>query len=295
MSTRFDRLALLGTFVRVAERGSLSAAARDLDTSQPSVSRQLAALEEMLGRPLARRTTHSLALTPDGTALLADARRMLAEWEGLTERFGDASGLRGTVRVVAPVALGQRHLMGAALDFARAHPEVAIEWRLTDRPVRFAEEGCDLWVRVGPVPDDTLVVRELARVERLVVATPDLAARQAGAPLEAWPWLALGPFEGSRIVLHDRNGRETAFPVRPRLATDNIFVLSEAARGGLGAAILPRWFAAGDIAAGALIDAAPGLRAATLPVGLAMAPGARRPARVERLADALADWASRCL
>ena len=291
MSTRFDRLALLATFVRIVERGSLSAAARDLDVSQPSVSRQLAALEALLGRRLVRRTTHNLTLTPDGTEVLGDARRMLAEWEGLTERLSDADALRGTVRVVAPVALGQTGLMEAAVTFMGTHPEVTVDWRLTDAPTRFAEEGCDLWVRVGAVPDETLVVREIARVERLVVASPDVAARHRDQPPATWPWLALGPFEGSRIELHDRAGTATTFAIDPVFATDNVVALLAAVCGGLGAAILPRWFVAEDLAAGALIDAFPDLRAARLPVNLALAPGTRRPARVERLAEAISDWA----
>lgn len=289
MSTRFDRLVLLATFARIAERGSLSAAARDLGVSQPSVSRQLAALEALLGVTLVTRTTHALALTPDGADVLADARRMLAEWEGLAERLSDA-GPRGTLRVVVPVALGQRGLMDTALAFAREHPAVSIEWRLTDSPIRFAEEGCDVWVRVGAVPDETLVVREIARVERLVVAAPDLAAMHANEPLERWPWLALGPFEGSRIVLHGDG--ERAFAVAPRLATDSIAALLEAVRAGLGAAILPLWLVRDALVDGTLVDAAPDLRAARLPVNVAVATGARRPARVERFVEAVTEWAA---
>ena len=295
MSTRFDRLALLATFVRIAERGSLSAAARDLGTSQPSVSRQLAALEDLLGVQLVTRTTHSLALTPDGTAALTDARRMLGEWEGLAERFANDTALRGTLRVVAPIALGQRHIMDATLAFARDHPSVSIEWRLTDRTIRFAEEGCDVWIKVGPVPDDTLVVREIARVERMVVSTPDLADGHEGEPLERWPWVTLGPFEGSRIVLHADDGSERAFTVEPRMATDNIFALLEAVRGGLGAAILPRWFVRDELDDGRLIDVAPDARAARLPINIAIAAGSRRPVRVDRFVEVVAAWAAETL
>ena len=286
--SRSDRLTLLATFVRIAERGSLSAAARDLGTSQPSVSRRLAELEARLGAVLVRRSTHALALTPAGTALLADARRMLGEWEAIEERHAEGGGpLRGTVRVVAPVALGQLRLARAAVAFGLAHPGVSIEWRLTDEPIRLVEEGCDLWVRVGPVPDDTLVVREIARVERIVVAAPGLAEARGDAPLEAWPWIALGPFEGERIELTDGVGGR-AFTTRPRLATDNVFALREAAMGGLGAAILPRWLVADALERGALVRVAPHLRAATLPVYLALAAGEARPQRVERLAGAIA-------
>lgn len=149
-----------------------------------------------------------------------------------------------------------------------------------------AEEGCDLWIRVGPVPDDRLVVREIARVERIVVAAPRVAAAQGDAPMEDWPWLALGPFEGGRIALRGDDGRR-AFTLRPRLATDNVLALRQAVLGGLGAAILPRWLVADELAAGALIDAAPGRRAAALPVHLALAAGEARPLRVARLAEAI--------
>lgn len=157
MSTRFDRLTLLDTFVRIAERRSLSGAARDLSTSQPSISRQLAALESRLGTVLVRRTTHDLTLTPDGTALLADARRLLGEWEAIEERNSGDGELSGTIRVIAPVALGQGLFVHAAVAFMREHAQIAVEWRLTDEPIRFAEEGCDCWLKIGPVPDDTLM------------------------------------------------------------------------------------------------------------------------------------------
>lgn len=290
MSTRFDRLALLETFVRIAERQSLSGAARDLGTSQPSVSRQLAALESRLGVVLARRTTHDVTLTPDGLALLADARRMIGEWEFIEERHSEEDALKGTIRVIAPVALGQSLFIKAAAQFMKDHPGITIDWRLRDDAIRFAEEGCDCWFKIGPVPDDTLVVRELARVERLVVATPDCLARHNGIDLDAMPWLTLGPFEGNRIELFDRSETPQTFSVTPKIASDNIFAVYEAAMQGVGIAIMPRWFVASDLEDGTLIDAAPDLRAARLPVNLALASGTKRPARVEQFCNAVQDW-----
>ncbi|MEM8853702.1 MAG: LysR family transcriptional regulator [Pseudomonadota bacterium] len=289
MSLRFDRLSLLETFVRIAERGSLSAAARDLDTSQPSVSRQLAALEARMGVVLARRTTHDLTLTPDGKALLADARRLLAEWEALEDRHAGKEEVRGTVRVIAPVALGQGLLVTPVAAFLKAHPHTRLSWRLTDETIRFAEEGCDAWIKVGPVPDDTLVVRELGRVERIVVATPPCLADGDG-DLAELPWLTLGPFEGNRIELFDPSGDLRAVKVAPRMASDNILALREAVLAGLGAAIMPRWFVADDLAAGRLVNVAPALKAAHLAVNLALASGTQRPARVERFAEILDAW-----
>lgn len=290
MRTRFDRLALLETFVRIAERQSLSGAARDLGTSQPSVSRQLAALESRLGVVLVRRTTHDVTLTPDGLALLTDARRMLGEWEAIEDRHGEDETLKGTIRVIAPVALGQSLFIKAAAQFMKDHPNITIDWRLRDDAIRFAEEGCDCWLKIGPVPDDTLVVRELARVERLVVGTPECLASHAGVDLEAVPWLTLGPFEGNRIELFDQSETARTFSVRPRLASDNIFAIYEAAMQGVGVAIMPRWFVKSDLEDGKLIDAAPALRAACLSVNLALAPGTKRPTRVEQFSHAVQSW-----
>ncbi|UWR21179.1 LysR family transcriptional regulator [Sulfitobacter sp. S190] len=295
MSSRFDRLTLLSTFVRIAERRSLSGAARDLGTSQPSVSRQLAALEDRLGTVLVRRTTHDVTLTPDGLALLADARRMLGEWEAIEDRHSGQGGLRGTIRVIAPVGLGQRLLLRAAAEFMHAHPQITIDWRLRDDVIRFAEEGCDCWIKIGAVPDDTLVVRQLAKVERLVVGTADCLARQRGADVAKMPWLTLGQFEGNRIELYDTKGAARSFTVRPKMASDNIFAIYEAARQGVGIAILPRWFVAEDLDSGALVDVAPNLRAAQLPVNLALATGTQRPARVERFCRAVQAYCDRWL
>lgn len=290
MGTRFDRLALLETFMRIAERQSLSEAARDLGTSQPSVSRQLAALETRLGVVLVRRTTHNVTLTPDGIALLADARRMVGEWEAIEDRHSEDDALKGTVRVIAPVALGQSLFVRPAAQFMKDHPNITIDWRLRDDAIRFAEEGCDCWLKIGPVPDDTLVVRELARVERLVVGTPDCLERHTGVELEAMPWLTLGPFEGNRIELFEQNEAAQSFSVTPKMASDNIFAIYEAAIQGAGIAIMPRWFVAPDLDDGTLNDAAPNLRAARLPVNLALASGSRRPARVEKFCNAMQDW-----
>lgn len=290
MSTRFDRLTLLETFVRIAERQSLSGAARDLGTSQPSVSRQLAALEDRLDVVLMRRTTHDVTLTPDGLALLSDARRMTEEWEAIEDRHSEGDELKGTIRVIAPVALGQRLFTKAAVKFMKEHPNITIDWRLRDDTIRFAEEGCDCWLKIGPVPDETLVVRELARVERLVVGTPDFLARHAGAELDAMPWLTLGPFEGNRIELYTPDGTPRTFFVAPKMASDNIFAVYQAAMEGLGVAIMPHWFVASELECGTLTDVAPSLRAARLPLNLALASGTKRPARVERFCNAIQDW-----
>ena len=291
MSKPLDRLTLLETFARIAERGSISAAARDLGLSQASASRQLQALEDRLGADLVRRTTHALSLTAAGQALLADARGLLSGWQALEEAHGSANKtVSGPLKVVAPVALGQLHLADIAVRFQLAHPAVSIDWLLDDDPIRFAEIGCDCWIKVGPVPDETLIVRELGRVERLLVAAPTLVGSQRiGVPedVAALPCAALDPFEGGRIVLTSKDGGTHMLTPNVALSTNNIFALHRAALMGAGFAVLPRWFVADDLAAGRLVDLLPEWRAATLTVHIAYLPSRRRPRRLTLFLEAL--------
>jgi molybdate transport repressor ModE-like protein len=286
MSKPLDRLTLLETFVRIAESGSISAAARDLGLSQPSASRQLAELETRLQAQLMRRSTHSLALTEAGQALLIDARRMLDEWQALAERHGRARDqIEGRLKIVAPVALGQKHLARIATQFLLDHPKLTLNWELEDHSIRFAERGCDCWLKIGSVPDESLIVREVGRVERLLVAAPSLfhKKRTFNQPdqLEAVPLLALVPFEGGQIPLHDRSGRSEILKPEVRLKTNNIFSLKEAALQGLGMAVLPQWFITDELADGSLLDLLPTWRAAMLPIHLAHLPGRHQPRRLE--------------
>ena len=230
-------------------------------------------------------------LGPHGLARrCGDARRILGEWEAIEDLHAQDSALKGVIRVIAPVALGQSVFIEAASQFMKDHPGVTVDWRLRDDTIRFAEEGCDCWLKVGPVPDDTLVVRELARVERLVVGTPKYLAAHDRKALEAMPWLTLGPFEGNRIELFDQTEKAKVFSVAPKMASDNIFAICEAVKRGIGVAIMPHWFISAELEAGTLVDVAPHLCAASLPVNLAISSGTRRPARVERFCDTIESW-----
>lgn len=291
MSRPLDRLTLLETFVRIAERGSISAAARDLGLSQASASRQLKELEDRLGIQLVRRTTHALAVTLAGQELLGDARALLADWSVLEERHGAGDDFaKGPLKIVAPVALGQRHLVDLALDFQLRHPQVSLSWQLQDEPIRFAEVGCDCWIKIGPVPDETLVVRPLGRVARSLVASPLLAGRDGlaePADAEALPFVALEPFEGGRIALAERGGAVQEIRPPVRFATNNIFALHRAALKGAGVAILPRWFIADDLATGRLIDLLPRWQAASYAVNVAYLPARHQPRRLAMFLEAL--------
>jgi len=197
-------------------------------------------------------------------------------------------GVKGPLKVVAPVALGQLQLADVALRFQMRYPRVALTWQLEDHPIRFAEVGCDCWIKVGPVPDETLIVRRLARVERLVVASPDLIGdRPISGPddVTGLPFIALSPYEGCRVGLTSAKGTKTDIAPNVRISTNNILAAHRGAVMGAGAAILPRWFIENDLASGRLVDLLTDWRAATLDINAAYLPARHQPKRLALFLD----------
>jgi len=293
-----DRLGLLETFLRIAERGSISAAARDLGLSQASVSRQLRDLEARLGANLIVRTTHALSLTSAGQALLSDARAALSGWAAIEERYRNDRELAGPLKIVAPLAMGQHVLADLAVGFQTRHPRISITWDMTDEQIRLAEVGFDVWIKVGPMADETLVVRRLGTVERLLVAVPAFAKSAGFArpeQLEALPLAALTPFEGGRIPLRSEKGEEDEIAPKVRFSTSNSVALKRAVLAGIGMAVLPLWFIREELASGALIDLLPDWRAPSLAVHVGFLAGERRPARVNAFLEMLAEDLPRAL
>lgn len=292
MSKSLDRLSLLQTFVRIADAGSISAAARTMGLSQPSVSRQLSELESRFKAQLMRRTTHDLSLTEAGAELLADARRILDEWEALEEKHLEAEDvLRGKLKVVVPVALGQLHLLDTVLQFQRQHPSLSLSWQLEDQAIRFAEVGCDCWVKIGSVLDDSLIVESLGQVERMVVATPKFLEAhgtiKTPTDLEKLPCVALEPFEGGRIPLTNSQGKTVIVLPLVRMTTNNIFALCKATLAGIGISVLPRWFIEEDLQSQKLVDLLPQWRAPKLTIHVASLPGRYRPRRLQNFLEVL--------
>lgn len=285
MSKSLDRLTLLSTFLRIAERGSIGAAARDLGMAQATASRQLAELEERVGVKLIHRTTHSLALTEIGETALTEARVLLDGWDALCEGLReDIDVLSGPLKIVAPVALGQLHLAEAVLRFQADHPGVAISWLLEDDPIRFAEIGCDLWIKIGRPGDDSLVVKEIATVERLIVATTEMIGKQRythPSKLSELPCAALGPFDGGLISLESAGGTNYSLKADVALSTNNIFMTHRAALMGIGYAVLPRWFVESDLIEGRLVDVLPRWRAASLTITASFLPARRQSKRLQ--------------
>jgi DNA-binding transcriptional LysR family regulator len=177
-----DKLKAFASFVSVATRGSLTAAARAEGVAPAIMGRRLDALEAHLGVKLLVRTTRRLSLTTEGSAFLEDCQRLLAE-VAHAEASVSAGGIQasGHLRVTAPAGFGRRHVAPLVPRFYAEHPEVRISLNLSDRVIDLAAEGFDCAVRVGDLPDSSLVSVRIADNRRLCVAAPSYLQRR-GTP-----------------------------------------------------------------------------------------------------------------
>jgi DNA-binding transcriptional LysR family regulator len=177
-----DKLKQMETFASVATRGSLTAAARAEGVAPAIIGRRLDALESRLGVKLMVRTTRRISLTHEGSAFLEDCQRLLVEVAD-AEASVSEGGVKasGHLRLTAPAGFGRRHVAPLVPLFRELHPEVTISLNLSDRVVDVAGEAYDCAVRVGDLPDSSLVSVRLAENRRLCVATPQYL-RQHGRP-----------------------------------------------------------------------------------------------------------------
>ena len=177
-----NKLAAMETFVRIVDKGSLTAAAAALDTSLPSVVRTLAALERELGARLLNRTTRRIHLTDEGAQYLERCRSILAAVRETEAVFSSGRAEpQGKLAVTASVLFGRRYVAPIVSDFLRRHPNVSAELLFVDRVVNLVEEGIDVAVRIAQLRDSSLVAIPVGKVRRVVCASPDYLRRR-GTP-----------------------------------------------------------------------------------------------------------------
>src|SRR5215813_1435308 len=233
-----DRLEAMSIVLAVAEAGSLSAAARRLNTPPATASRKITELEEHLGAKLFDRSARKLTLTDSGLSYVAALKRILAD---LSEAAGAAAGEytkpTGELIVTAPV-LGRLHLIPILAEFLRAYPDIDIRLVLVDRIVSLPEDHVDVALRVGTLPDSRLIALRLGTIRRVVCANPSyLAARgspKAPEGLTGHDCIVREGFRGRDEWRFVRGGAEVAITVRPRLVVSNLQAACDAARAGIG-------------------------------------------------------------
>ncbi|HEY8074745.1 MAG TPA: LysR family transcriptional regulator [Labilithrix sp.] len=280
MSDRVDDWSI---FVSVATRRSFADAARASGRSPQVVTRAVAALERRLGTRLLHRTTRSVSLTDAGARLLARARPLLADFEALEAR--EAGELRGVVTIAAPAMFGQLRVAPVVHEFLRAEPSVDVRLFLQDRVVSLAEEGIDVAVRIGALPDSSLRARHVADVRYVLVAAPAyLAGRGAPTSPRELADHDVVAFTGTSPIpdrwTFRRAGRpEASVSVRPRLVTDSAPAAIDAVVAGLGIARMFSYQVEDLVRERKLAMALDDLDAARIPVNLVQLPsGATRAA-----------------
>jgi DNA-binding transcriptional LysR family regulator len=182
MANRMDKLRAITCFMRTVEKGSLTAAAADLQMSLPSMTRTLAALERELGTTLLNRTTRHLYLTDDGRQYLEHCRQILDQVRDAEATLRSRRiELRGRLTVTASVLFGRHFIAPLASEFIRRHPGVVVDLVFVDRVVNLLVEGVDAAVRIGRLADSSLVAIQLSKVRRVVCAAPAYLQRR-GVP-----------------------------------------------------------------------------------------------------------------
>jgi DNA-binding transcriptional LysR family regulator len=287
------------TFVRVAERGSLSAVARELRVGQSTVTRHVRELEEALGVPLLSRTTRRVTMTDEGGRYYANCVQILR----LVDQAGDeARGARGapagTIRISCTAALGVLHISRLLFAFQDRYPNIGIDLSLTDERVDLIREGVDIALRLGPLTDSSVKLRALGHSRRLLVAAPDyLAARGRPAlpqELSGHEGIRMSNIAGSdTLVLQGLGGERHAVPFGGRLRVDHGLAAREALVAGRGIVPAHQWLVDDLLASGRLEVVLPNHAPPSVPLSMLIVPERAGIARVRLLVDFLAEQIAR--
>lgn len=289
-----DHLLAIGTFVRIAEIGSLSAAARATGRSLPAVSRSLAQLEGHLGVRLLHRTTRRTHLTEAGQRYLERCKRLLAELDDANASVSDLErSLVGPITVTAPILFGQMHVAPLVAEFLAQNTGVSVNLILTDRFVNIVEEGIDLAVRIGNLPDSGLVARRLVTVRRVACASPKYL-KLHGTPAtpadlsnhNCLQFSALSPTPYWEFYV---SGKARQFRVQGTLSSNHGAAMIDAARRGLGIVVALSYQVQEMVARGELRILLERFEPAPIPVHAVFPSGRLQPSRVRALAELLAD------
>ncbi|HWT98538.1 MAG TPA: LysR family transcriptional regulator [Terriglobales bacterium] len=282
------------SFVRVAERGSLSAVARELGVGQSTITRHLRELEDAVGVPLLSRTTRRVTLTDEGSRYYANCLQILR----LVDQAGDeARGTRGTaagsIRLSCTAALGVRHVSRLIFAFQDRYPDIGIDLSLADERINLVREGVDIALRLGPLTDSSMKLRPLGASRRLLVAAPSyLAAR--GRPvvpedLIGHEGIRMSNIAGSEtLILNGPGGSRHELPFGGRLKVDHGLAARAALIAGRGIGPAHHWLVDDLLADGRVVTILPDYTPSPMPFNMLIVPERAGIARVRLLVDYLA-------
>lgn len=257
-----DLTAALRALVRTVERGSITAAARDLGISQPAVSKLLRGLEERVGTRLFERSTRAVRPTAQGLSLYEATGAALASIDAAIEGTRSEAGkVAGVLRLHAPTCIGERHLHRIVMDFQDAHPDVSVELTLENRSVDLIFENVDLALRMGRPTDQTLIIRRIGMSRRILVASQDYLnargqIRSLGELGRHSIVVTNASLRGGALCL--RKGKEKAdIRVAPKMTTNNAQILIDALKAGRGIGTAQVLLVADELRRGELVRVLP--------------------------------------
>jgi len=289
-----DRLQAMEVFVAVVDSGGFAAAARRLDLSAPVVTRAVAELEARLGVRLLTRTTRTVRVTEAGARYAEDCRRILADvGDSESATSGSRRLVKGLLNVTAPAVFGNLHVTPIVADYLCRYPDVDAQCLFVDRVVNLVDEGLDVAVRIGELPDSSLQAIPVGRVRRMLVATPGyLAAHGRPSHPNELPEHVLiqptgvSPYPEWRFA---HGGRPVVQRIRPRLRTTTNDAARSAALTGLGIARLVSYQVADDLASGALEPLLTDFETPPLPVHVLHREGRHMTQKVRAFVDLAVD------
>jgi DNA-binding transcriptional LysR family regulator len=285
-----DRLEAMSTLLAAVEAGSLSGASRKLGMPLATVSRKVSELEAHLRTRLVHRTSRRFSLTDAGRSYVAACRRILEDI-GEAERAaaGEYIAPRGDLTITAPIVFGRLHVLPIALEFLQAYPDVDIRLLLADRMVDLQEENVDLAIRIGELPDSSLLATRIGSIRRVVCGSPAYFAAR-GTPSEPGELSAhdcitfegLSSSEGWKFAL---GGSTVSVAVRSRLIVNTAEAAIDAAVSAVGVARVLSYQVAGALRAGTLTLALQEFELAPWPVSLVHAGQGRLPLKLRAFID----------
>jgi DNA-binding transcriptional LysR family regulator len=289
-ATSMDRLEAMSLVLAVTEAGSLSAAARRLNTPVATASRKITELEEYLRVKLFDRSTRKLALTDAGATYVSGLKRVLSDLSEIERAAsGEYSAPTGELIVTAPMALGRAHLMPIVSEFLKAYPDISMRLILGDRILSLAEEHIDVAIRIGVLPDSRLVARRVGVAQPVVCASSAyLDAR--GTPcapedLAAHDCIVFDSIHAPTSWSFHRDTTEVTISVRPRIIVSNIEDALEAALAGIGVTRAQSYQVTRSVAAGALRTVLDDYRPAPIPINLVTTAARLVPVKLRAFLD----------
>ena len=289
-----DKLNAMAIFVRVVERGSFSAVARELQTSQPTISKILKALETELGGKLIARSTRQLSLTDEGQRYYAQCRQILAAVDNAEHSFQSGrEQIAGSLRIGSSVSFGRLQIASRLPDFLARYPQLEIDLQLNDQNQDLVEEGLDVSLRIGELSDSNLIARRIGDTQRITVASAAYLARrgepQTPEQLSEHNCLQFNLLSSQNLWHYEKDGQRHSVRIKGNAQSNNSEAIREMVLGGLGIALSPVWLFAEDLKAGRVTAILPGYQTQSLPIHAVFPANRRQSARVKAFVDYMSD------